>query len=65
MLIGNPQKYINSIDQKINKIPNVVIEKEDFEFFDEEIPSHKLKQKLEENEMGKKYYLYNIHFKLK
>jgi len=32
-----------------------VIEKDDYDFFDEEIPPHKLKQKLEENEMGKKY----------
>lgn len=53
-MIGDPNKYINQIDKQITKLSNVIIEKDEFNFFEEEIPPHKLKQKLEENEMGKK-----------
>jgi hypothetical protein len=53
-LIGDPNKYLSQIDKQITKLPQIIIETDDYDFFQEDIPSHKLKQKLEENEMGKK-----------
>jgi len=53
-LNADPNKYLKEIDKQITKLPNIIIEKNDFDYFEEEIPPHKLKQKLEENEMGKK-----------
>jgi len=52
--INNPNRYINFIDYKITKIKNIKVEDDDWDFPEEEIPPHKLKQKLEENEMAKK-----------
>lgn len=41
------------------------IEEDDWDFPEEEIPPHKLKQKLEENEMAKKYLKKFIKFYFK
>lgn len=52
--LKNPSNYVKFLDEKITKIKNVKIETDDWDFPEEEIPPHKLKQKLEENEMAKK-----------
>ena len=53
-LIGDPNKYLSQIDKQITKLPKIIIEKDDYDFIEEDFLPHKLKQKLEENEMGKK-----------
>lgn len=58
--LKNPEKYINFIDYKITKIKDKKIETDDWDFPEKEIPPHKLKQKLEENELAKKYIIFYL-----